>query len=70
MSECSKRFYNEKIENTLQDWMTFLLQFLEITNINAIKNLKEVTTHLFTKNKLSDHYIIEVRYQIRFLNIL
>ena len=63
--ECSKRFYNEKIEKTLQDWMTFLLQFLDITNINVInviKMLKGTATDLFTRKELFAHYIIEVRY--------
>ena len=68
--ECSKRFYDEKIEKTLQDWMTFLLQFLEITNFNVIKMLKRVTTDLFTRKELSAHYISEVRYQIKFLHNL
>ena len=65
MYECSKTFYNEKIEKTLQDWITFLLQFLEITKtnvINVVKMLKEMTTDLFTKKELSAHYISEVRY--------
>ena len=62
MCQCSKQFYNEKIENTLQDWMTFLLQFLEITDINVIKMLKGVTTHLLNRKELSAHYINEVRY--------
>ena len=66
MCDCSKRFYNEKIEKTLQDWMTFLFQFLDITNINVIKMLKGTTTNLLKRKKLSDHYISEVRYQIKF----
>ena len=52
----------EKIEKTLQDWMTFLLQFLEITNINVIKMLKGVTTHLLNRKELFVYYINEVKY--------
>ena len=66
MCECSNRFYNETIEKTLQYWITFLLQFLEITNINAIKVLKGMTTHLLNRKELSAHYINEVKYQIKF----
>ena len=65
--DCSKTFYNETIEKTLQDWMTFLLQFLEITNIIVIKMLKGMTTHLLNRKELSAHYINEVKYQIKFL---
>ena len=62
MYECSKTFYNEKIEKTLQDWITFLLQFLDITNINVIKMLKGITTQLRNQKELSAHYISEVIY--------
>ena len=61
MCECSKKIYNEKIEKALQNWMTFLMRFLEITNIEVIRQLKNVSKYLFSKNELHVHFSKEVR---------
>lgn len=65
--ECSSaaEFYNERIEIELQQWITFLLQFLDITNersVNVIKKLKTVSKHLFIKENLLYHFTNEVRF--------
>lgn len=65
--ECSAaaEFYNEGIEIELQHWITFLLQFLDITNersVSVIKNLKTVSKRLFKKENLLYHFTNEVRF--------
>lgn len=62
---CSAKFYNEKIETGLQKWITFLLQFIEITepkeSFDVIEKLKRVSTNLLSKRNLSSHFENEVR---------
>ena len=61
----SEKFYNEKIETGLQEWITCLLQLIEITepkeSFDVIEGLKKVSTNLLSKRNLSSHFENEVR---------